>query len=609
MPIGIASLALLFGWLMAEGASPAVKGESLVTRISPHQLSSRLQLGGNMEGRATAEVMANGGGAGKEVLRVTVPELPDATWNVQLQVVLPQPLSPGEVIWFSVPAKTVVPKPESVLGNIQIGIQDTAAPYAAVTQFITYQVAPDWTQIRGAAVVDSKQPVESAAIVINLGFAKQTIDIGEVEIKSYPRRTRLSRLPGTTMPYPWKDPKAPWRQEAARRIEQHRKGDIVIRVVDGKGNPLSGAKVNLKQTRHAFPFGTAVSTRVLMGNQRDPDYSRYRKELVRLFNAAVLENAMKWTSWVNPPERDLAVSSVEWLRQQGMQVRGHNLVWPNWEYMPSSIQPFKDKPSSLQMAIVNHLQDEVPVFANQLIAWDVVNEPLHCTEVTQVVGMPGVVQWFRVVKQLVPNVPLFVNDYDILASNDVVDTPMVEGYLRWIQSVTAAGGPIEGIGIEAHFNDNDQNMTSPEHMLQILDKLGTLGLPIQITEFSLNTTDEQLMADYLHDMLLVAFSHPSVTGFWMWGFWDGAQFQSRAPIFADDFSLKEGGKVWEKLVLGDWWTTYSGTTGAQGSINVRGFLGDYEVTAEVGSASGSGQKASQQFTLTKEGTAVTLTLQ
>ena len=73
--------------------------------------------------------------------------------------------------------------------------------------------------------------------------------------------------------------------------------------------------------------------------------------------------------------------------------------------------------------------------------------------------------------------------------------------------------------MQSHFTDPQ----APENMLKILDEYGKYGLPIKLTEYDFNTFDEALAGDYMRDILYVAFSHPAVEGFLMWGFWDAWQ--------------------------------------------------------------------------------------
>jgi hypothetical protein len=116
-----------------------------------------------------------------------------------------------------------------------------------------------------------------------------------------------------------------------------------------------------------------------------------------------------------------------------------------------------------------------------------------------------------------------------------------------------------------------------------LDKLGAHGLPVEITEYDTDIKDDALDAQFLKDFLTAVYSHPSVEGFLMWGFWDGAHWHHKAPLFNQDWTPKPSEKVWEDLVLHDWWTNADGATDTTGSYAVRGFLGDYEVTVTKGS--------------------------
>ena len=53
-----------------------------------------------------------------------------------------------------------------------------------------------------------------------------------------------------------------------------------------------------------------------------------------------------------------------------------------------------------------------------------------------------------------------------------------------------------------------------------LDKLATTGLPLWITEMTLENSDENVRANWFENALTTYFSHPSVEGVILWGFWD-----------------------------------------------------------------------------------------
>ena len=74
-------------------------------------------------------------------------------------------------------------------------------------------------------------------------------------------------------------------------------------------------------------------------------------------------------------------------------------------------------------------------------------------------------------------------------------------------------------------------------ILRLLDRYARLELPIKITEFDVDVADESLQADYTRDFLYAAFSHPSVSGIQLWGFWKN-NTGARMPLY----TVPTGGK-------------------------------------------------------------------
>jgi GH35 family endo-1,4-beta-xylanase len=125
--------------------------------------------------------------------------------------------------------------------------------------------------------------------------------------------------------------------------------------------------------RHAFGWGSAVDAKTLLDSTGDSE--RYRTHILENFNRVVLENDMKWSPWQRDPQP--ALNAVKWLRDNGIEVRGHCLVWPGERNLPDSIEALLAKPSDLVAAINAHIREEATAFRGQLIDWDVVNEPVY----------------------------------------------------------------------------------------------------------------------------------------------------------------------------------------------------------------------------------------
>jgi hypothetical protein len=73
---------------------------------------------------------------------------------------------------------------------------------------------------------------------------------------------------------------------AEERIEQHRKAEAVVRVVDGQGEPVPGARLVAEQVQHAFLFGCNAFA-VL--SHADPEQeAAYERRFAALLNYATL---------------------------------------------------------------------------------------------------------------------------------------------------------------------------------------------------------------------------------------------------------------------------------------------------------------------------------
>ena len=455
----------------------------------------------------------------------------------------------------------------------------------------TLSAGPQWRHFFIPFTVGEDYGAKGSHICFRMGDHPQSFELAGFKITNYGTGAKLSDMPQTKLTYPGEDVDAPWRKEALDRIEKIRKGDLAVTVRDASGNPLPGVKVSVRMKRQAFGFGTAVVAQKLAVPGGDND--RYQKEVGRLFNRVVFENDLKWGPWEDGASntgywrRQYVEGAMDWLSRRHFEVRGHNMVWGTWRYIPASVKELSSDPKALEAAIENRIQDVGGAMKGRLAEWDVVNEPVPEHQLTDLLGDSAMVTWYQKARQADPKPLLFVNDYPDPASGHL------DAYDKIIQGLIEKGAPLGGIGLQGHIGDSPWSIPG---LLAALDEMGAHGLPVEITEYDTQIADPALDAQFLKDFMTAIFSHPSVDGFLMWGFWDGAHWHKKAPLFQEDWTEKPSGQVYEQLVLHDWWTDAEGKTDAQGGYQVRGFLGDYEVTA------GDGTKAvTVSVKLTKAG--------
>ncbi len=532
--------------------------------------------------RATSGVVGVEGPGFSEAIRVRVDE-PGRAWDVELRATITRPVAAGSLGLLRFWARNA-DATRSSQAAFTVYAQKASANWDKAMQ-VDLAVGPAWQEFVLPWRWTTGYGASAAMLAFGLGRLPQTVEIGGLAVLEY-TGIALEDLPRTAFTYIGREPDASWRTAANARIEQLRKGTLTVNVVDDRGNAISDADVQIEMTRHAFPFGSALVASRLTGSGEQHDV--YRAHAERLFNAATLENDLKWPPWegdwgagFNRPQ---TLAALEWMKARGFDVRGHVLVWPGWDNLPESIRRHRNTPQAAVMipALVSqHIDEIVRATAPYVDEWDVVNEPYSNHDLMDLSGWTPMIDWFVRAEANLPTAPRYLNDYGILSDHgvDLAHQAYDREILGWL---VAEGAPISGFGMQGHMGASP---TSIPRVLEVLDDFGALGLPIRITEFDLNSDDERLQADYTRDFLTAVFSHPSVAGFQMWGFWEGAHWLPRGAMYRRDWSEKPNGTAYRDLVFNEWWTRGSGTTDRDGRFTARAFYGDYRIVVRRGSRS------------------------
>lgn len=519
--------------------------------------------------------------------------LPEQVWDAQFQFRIDKKVVKNDVLLVRFYARTITPGRE---GAIRVIFEQTDPPHE---KSLSRDVELDtsWKEFVFPFLAQSTYEPQKASVGFHLGLQEQTVEIANFTLDSYGSEVDLRQFPSTPMIYAGRAPDAAWRWDAEQRIEQIRKGDLRVMVRDAGGQPIAGADVLVRMKRHTFGWGAAVGADRIL--QNDENGRKYRQIVEENFNRVVFENDMKWSNWENSSNRGRTLQAAKWLRDRNIDIRGHCLVWPSWKQTPGDLTQLTSDSEQLRTRINRHIVDEVTAFKGLLVDWDVVNEPYINNDILRVLGEPEMGQWFELAHKCDPGVNLYLNEYSLLSSGgrDRRHQDYVEKTLLLLKE---RGVPVHGLGMQGHFYETP---TSPERMLEILDRFGKLGLDITITEFDVLPGDSTFQADFTRDVLTTAFSHPSVVGVLNWGFWEKSHWLPSAAQYRADWSITDHGQVWVDLVKKRWWTDVDGKTDAQGQFSTRGFLGDYEITVRKGSRS-----QTVHSVLTKIGTPIDLVL-
>ncbi|HEX9620724.1 MAG TPA: endo-1,4-beta-xylanase, partial [Polyangiaceae bacterium] len=288
-------------------------------------------------------------------IRAEIKEPSQQVWDVQVQAKTRTPVRKGDVLLATFHFRTEWSRNESGEGQTEFVFELARDPW---TKSVSYPVRAGraWKKIYVPFVAEESYEPGQAQIIFRLGYDPQIVEIGGVTVENFGTKLVLADLPVTRLTYPGMEPDAPWRAAAAARIEEHRKAKLDVRVEDSAGKPVSGAKVEAALKRHAFGFGTCVPAERLVGSQE-----RFKDTVADLFNLATLENDLKWVAlegdWGSAFTLERARAGVAWLRERGIDVRGHVLVWPGWRNLPKSLKALEKEPRELRAKVKDHVHE------------------------------------------------------------------------------------------------------------------------------------------------------------------------------------------------------------------------------------------------------------
>ncbi|PTX96088.1 hypothetical protein DB345_09825 [Spartobacteria bacterium LR76] len=556
----------------AEPPEPYLKGGTMVLReAGPEMFSIRSP-------KVKVE-WEDGTEAGRVMKITTSGPRPKHDSEIQLKEPLPADFSRGDVVFLRFKLRCLSTAEESGVGIMSPLIELVDEPYTK-TIWARFPAQAEWTEFMVPGRVGRDYKKGELVLSLRVGYAPQVLEVKDLEVWKLPPTVELAALPFTSPPlYAGHEKNAAWRQDAEERINKYRKQDVRVIVTDEAGKPVPDAQVVLEQTRHEFGFGTAVSIRELLGNEKPADTRTYQATLLSAFDSCGTENDLKWPAWDQAQLRTRTLLGLEWLRQAGYtSIRGHVLLWPSFyaNRSPARLRALAGEPAKLREVILDHVRDEVTATAPFVNEWDVINEPRLNHEILDLLGGEKfMVEVFHEARKWLPEGRLYLNEALTFTPDSRIEE--LERVAKLLQDNRV---PIDGLGIQCHYNG--WVVTPPAQIVETLDRLAKLGLSIRVTEFDIDTMDSEFQAKYLADFYTAVFSHPAVRGIQMWGFWEGRHWKASAALWTRDWTPRPAARAYLDLVRGKWWTQSVGKTDGAGTWVERGFKGDYRVTTWIG---------------------------
>ena len=216
------------------------------------------------------------------------------------------------------------------------------------------------------------------------------------------------------------------------------------------------------------------------------------QDFEKYWNQVTPENAGKWGSVEST--RDVynwtaLDAAYDFAKENGFPFRYHVLLWGNQQ--PSWIESLEPDE---QLEEIEEWMDTLAARYPDIDYLEVINEPLHdppsgAGNGNYLAALGGwgsgydwIVNGFKMARERFPDVPLVINDYNIL--NNTSDANRYATIVNLLKSE----GLIDVIGVQGHAFTTT---TSNETMKEVLGILAATELPIMVTELDIDGPSDQ----------------------------------------------------------------------------------------------------------------------
>ena len=239
--------------------------------------------------------------------------------------------------------------------------------------------------------------------------------------------------------------------------------------------------------KNYFPIGVAVNIAALKSPESEL--------IIHEFNSVTPENDMKMGP-IHPRPNEYnwknADAIVDFATAHHILIRGHNLLWhaqaPQWMFKDSLGNRVTKE--VLLARLKDHITTVVNRYKGKIYAWDVVNEAIDDNPNNylrnslwyQICGEDFIAKAFEYAHAADPKAALYYNDYNSESESKR------EKIYKLLKNLIDAGVPVNGVGLQGHWN---LNTPTPDMLRKALDRYASLGLKIQITELDMTVRERK----------------------------------------------------------------------------------------------------------------------
>ena len=378
-------------------------------------------------------------------------------------------------------------------------------------------------------------------------------------------------------------------QEFKNRMEAVR-----VRVTDGEGKAVPGAKVRFRETKQEFLLGAGAFDTLKLP---DPFTEERVEKWLKLLNYGTLP--FYWGGYEpveGAYEEESRMKAAKFLLAHDVTPKGHPLCW----HTSCADWLLKYDNKTIMEKQLARITRDVTAFRGVIDIWDVINETVimpvfdrYDNAITRICNAYGrinlIKEVFDAAKAANPDALLLINDFNLSPE-----------YEKVIDEALTKGVPIGAIGLQTHPH---QGYRGKAYMEDVIRRFSKFGLPLHFTENTLvsghlmppeivdlndyqvsewpsTAEGEARQEQEWKEMAELMFGSDKVDALTGWDFADGAWLHAPSGLVRLDNSEKPAYKMLCKLFREEWMTDVTCVTDEAGYAEFTGYRGKYEVSSD-----------------------------
>ena len=356
-----------------------------------------------------------------------------------------------------------------------------------------------------------------------------------------------------------------WVNQSQAVIQEHRKTDVQIVVLDENDRAVLGAQVHVEQLRHDFVIGLTLPV------DRAPPDALSGQPVWRCVNAVSLDRLTQWTGadLIEPGEDPVAVAR-DWIRAIGPdRIVYGRVISADAGKNPDALLAMSRE--AFQDALLQRFDDALGT-GRTVYSYDLYSDCVFAGVVEQRLGYGMLNRLYDTAQARRPDAQFNIrvnNGLDMRRSRDM---------FQRVQALQLRQIHFDGITIDQQFNARVQALSLAR---TLNDRVHTLPVPVTIVGLEVGGASSIAAAFNFETVLRLLFAQPNITGIYLAGMTAEDLDDPSAALIGEAGRLTASGQVFDDLFHRLWWTDLTEVSDDLGNISARVFAGTYRLTATL----------------------------